>query len=81
MNQAMIMAIPTTDSAPVDEQALVQRLHDAVVRAEPDEIGADDRGQDADRADAERQQQHGGRASAPVKKIAASSMVATIVTA
>ena len=42
-------------------------------RAELDEVGADDRGEDADRADPQRQQQHRSR-TAPAKKIAASSI-------
>ncbi len=40
-----------------DHQAAVQRLHDPVVRTELDVVGAEDRGQDADRADAKRQHQ------------------------
>ena len=54
-NQAMMMAIADDGQRAGHDQALVERLHDAVVRAELDEVGADDRGQDADRADAERQ--------------------------
>ena len=36
-------------------EALVERAHDRLALAEPDEIGADDRGQDADAADDQRQ--------------------------
>ncbi len=64
------------------DQALVQRAHDRLAGAELDEEGADDRGDDADAADGERQGHHvqqQRRRSA--KKIAASTMVATAVTA
>ena len=53
-----MMAIADDRQRAGHHQPLVKRLHDAVVGAELDEIGADDRRQDADRADAERQHQH-----------------------
>ena len=53
-------ARPTIDSTPVDDQALVERAHDRAVGAELDEEGADDRGQDAGAADAERIEHRGG---------------------
>ena len=49
--------------------------------AELDEEGADDRGDDADAADRERQIIMLSSDGVPAKKIAASTMVATIVTA
>ena len=64
------------------DQALVERAHDRLAGAELDEEGADDRGDDADAADGERTDHHVGRAAAvPAKKIAARTMVATVVTA
>ena len=40
------------------DEALVERAHDRVVGAELDEVGADDRGDDAGRADGERIEHH-----------------------
>ena len=40
------------------EHALIQRAHDRLALAEPHEIGADDRGDDADGADGERIEHH-----------------------
>ena len=42
------------DSTAADDHALVHRPHDAAVGAEPDEVGADDRGDDAGAADGQR---------------------------
>ena len=40
------------------DQPFIERPHDPVIGAEPDKKGADDRGDDAHRANGERQQQH-----------------------
>ena len=43
------------DRTAVDPEALVEGAHDRLLAAEADEIGADDRGEDADAADDQRQ--------------------------
>ena len=64
-----------------DPEALVERAHDRLLAAEADEIGADDRGEDADAADDQRQAISASSCSAPaLTSSAISTMVAPTVT-
>ena len=63
-----------------NDQSPIQRLHDPVVGPQLHKVGADDGGQDADRADAKRQHQQ-RVAHRTGEEDPASSMVATMVTA